>query len=163
MLGGVLRQRGWEARAEQFLALRLWPQVAGPSLARHALALSVQGGTLLVAVRSGIWATQLGFFQTELLQRLHAAGASSLRDIRFRVGFPRGVADPTAWEEPRPQTDTARQATARERELAAALARDAGSAEVSEAVMRVYLAAKARMRRIGHQASDGGVDTRADG
>lgn len=88
-LGEVLRQamaaRGWEARLNQETAVSAWPRAVGPALARYTRAEGVRDGTLHVAVAAGVWATQLGYFRSDLLRRLRAAGASELRTLAFHV------------------------------------------------------------------------------
>jgi hypothetical protein len=90
-LARAVKARGWTGRLAQERAVELWPQVAGSELAQHTVALGVQSGILVVAVRDGNWATQLTFFRTDLLAKLRTAGVSGVRDIRFRVGFPSGL------------------------------------------------------------------------
>ncbi len=145
--------RGWDERLSQQRAVELWRSVAGAELARHTVALGVQGRTLVVAVRDGAWATQLTFFSTDLLRRLQERGVTGLDAIRFRVGFPAGTASPR--RNPPPVTGDAT-VTVEERASAALLAQQAAAGDLSAALARVYLAAKLRQHRLEGMMSRGG-------
>ncbi len=95
-LSNLVRSRGWTARIEQQRAVALWPQIAGPAISRRTSARSIQSEVLWVEVTDAVWATQLTFLKTDLLKKLRAAGATSLRDLRFRVAtfLPQGERPP---------------------------------------------------------------------
>lgn len=139
--------------------MTLWPRVAGPELAEHTLALGVQGGTLLVAVRDGTWATQLAFFRTELVGRLKAEGAEGLRDIRFRVGFPSALGRPARL----PQKARATvQATAEDWEHARQAIGAMRPGPLTEQLERLYVATAMRRRRLaGILVREGSEDARS--
>lgn len=153
LLERVVAARGWQERLSQQRAVAVWNAVAGAELARHTVALGMQGRTLVVAVRDGTWATQLTFFCTDLLRRLQEQGVSGIRDIRFRVGFPAGVAP--VWRNPPPvSADTG--ATPEDWASGRRLAERAAAGELSDALARMYVAAKARQRRLEGMMSERG-------
>ncbi len=104
----------------------------------------VRAGVLHVAVEDGAWASQLGFFRGEMLQRLRARGASTLTDIVFRVGLPRGMPPVVIGHHADGQPYAVIAPTPDDRAAAEALA--AQSAPFGEALARLYLAAAARRR-----------------
>lgn len=85
-LAALVRRRGWTERLEQQQAFRLWPDVVGPTIAAHSQPVHISRGILVVDVSNSVWATQLTFLKTSILQQLRAAGAS-LHDMRFRVAM----------------------------------------------------------------------------
>jgi predicted nucleic acid-binding Zn ribbon protein len=63
-----------------------WDELVGDVLAAHARPASLRDGTLLVTVDDPSWATQLRWFQADLLQRLTAAvGEGAIIEIDVRV------------------------------------------------------------------------------
>lgn len=147
MLEASLRRQGLAGRLHQAQAPALWPQAAGPELARHTRAIEVRDGTLWVAVRSSAWAAQMAFFRSDLLARLNERlGPPGLRGLHFRVGLPReddageaGATAPVRLPPPLP-------AEVAEVEQAAAQVADP---EVRRAWRRVLLSALIRRRRLG--------------
>ena len=85
-LTALIRRRGWAERLQQQQAFHLWPDVVGPTIAAHTQPVHIFRGVLVVDVANSVWATQLTFLKTSILQQLRAAGAS-LHDIRFRVAM----------------------------------------------------------------------------
>jgi predicted nucleic acid-binding Zn ribbon protein len=76
-----LRARGHEPRVAQAAVLDEWPRVAGPQIARvtEAVAITVDG-TLVVAVSTNAWMTELSLHEPEFLDRLN--GRSEPRRVR---------------------------------------------------------------------------------
>lgn len=85
VLGRVVRTHGWEPRLRQEAAVAAWPAIVGAQLAGQTTALGVRDGTLHVGVSAGVWATQLSYFRTELLQKLRRQGYREVRDLAFHV------------------------------------------------------------------------------
>lgn len=74
--GGLARAR----------ASAIWPEVAGPEIARHTVGMGLRSGELVVHVDSHAWATQLGMLSEELRARINSAlGQDTVRSIRFTV------------------------------------------------------------------------------
>lgn len=64
-----------------------WADVMGNDVAAHARLVSVRDGVLTVAVDDPIWATQLRYLETAVVERAAALlGASSVTSLRVRVG-----------------------------------------------------------------------------
>jgi predicted nucleic acid-binding Zn ribbon protein len=72
------------------LALAAWPAVIGRRLARHAKAVSLHHGRLLVEVDDALWQKQLEALRGAIFQNYaQTLGAAAVREIDFRVGIPR--------------------------------------------------------------------------
>ncbi len=64
-----------------------WSEVMGADVAAHARLVSVREGTLTVAVDDPIWATQLRYLETTVLERAAAlVGPGAVTSVRVRVG-----------------------------------------------------------------------------
>lgn len=154
VLRRAISTRGWEERVGQEVAVKLWPRIIGAELGRHTIALGVRDGLLNVAVRSGAWAAQLGFFRTELLRRLRAEGAQGIRDIAFRVGnlvdLPSQASGMLPGEIPHIAA-----ALPAERLVAAALAEQSKAGELTDGFIRLYMAAASRRRRLDSGSASG--------
>jgi hypothetical protein len=87
VLDALLAQGAWAARLGPARVLAEWPRLVGPEVARHAVPVELRRGILWVAVRDGLWATQLAFLKGDLLARLRE-GPVAVRDVRF---------DPLLW------------------------------------------------------------------
>jgi len=65
----------------------LWEEVADKEIKKHASALKFQKNVLYVIVESPVWAQELKFFKTELIEKLNKKiGSDLVSDIRFKVG-----------------------------------------------------------------------------
>jgi predicted nucleic acid-binding Zn ribbon protein len=65
-------------------AVTIWPEVVGEKVARHTRARYVESSTLVVAVSSSVWMTQLTYLRPRILQKLAARlGKDLITDIRF--------------------------------------------------------------------------------
>jgi predicted nucleic acid-binding Zn ribbon protein len=66
-----------------------WPDLVGPDVAAHARLDSVRDGTAVVVVDSPLWATQLRYLETVVVERANdLAGAGVVTRIRVRVTPP---------------------------------------------------------------------------
>ena len=64
-----------------------WTEVMGADVAAHARLVSVRDGVLTVAVDDPIWASQLRYLETAVLDRATAlVGPDVVRELRVRVG-----------------------------------------------------------------------------
>jgi hypothetical protein len=64
-----------------------WTDVVGADVAAHARLVSVRDGVLTVAVDDPIWATQLRYLETAVMERAAAVvGGGVVTTIRVRVG-----------------------------------------------------------------------------
>lgn len=84
-LNRLVRHLGWAERAESVGVLARWAEVVGPVIAARAQPVSLDGGTLTIAVDDPTWASQLGWMEQQLLQQLAAAGIGPLERLVVRV------------------------------------------------------------------------------
>ena len=64
-----------------------WTEVMGADVAAHARLVSVRDGVLTVAVDDPIWASQLRYLETAVVDRATAlVGPGLVRELRVRVG-----------------------------------------------------------------------------
>lgn len=61
-----------------------WPELVGPTIARHSRALTIEDGRLVVVVDSPAWLAQLNYLAPQLLSRIRTrTGGGIVRDFRF--------------------------------------------------------------------------------
>lgn len=76
VLAAFLEQAGLTERVAQAGVIQLWPQLVGPQIAAVTDALFLQqDGTLVVAVKTHGWMTELSLLEPELLKRINADAA----------------------------------------------------------------------------------------
>jgi predicted nucleic acid-binding Zn ribbon protein len=82
-----LRDHGHETRIAQASALDDWARVAGPQISRIAEAVSISAdGTLVIAVRTSAWMSELALHEREFLDRLNAsADRPPVRRLRWQL------------------------------------------------------------------------------
>lgn len=86
VLRGVVGSLGLKAGLSRHRVLQMWPKIVEPTVARHAKAERVTGGTLHVAVDSSVWMYELATIKDLLLDKVNAClepGAARITDIRF--------------------------------------------------------------------------------
>lgn len=86
VLRGVVGSLGLQAGLSRHRVLQMWPKIVEPTVARHAKAERVTGGTLHVAVDSSVWMFELATIKDLLLEKVNACldpGAARITDIRF--------------------------------------------------------------------------------
>ncbi|HID10717.1 MAG TPA: DUF721 domain-containing protein [Candidatus Latescibacteria bacterium] len=75
---------GIERKLSEWRACSLWEEVVGEAIARNTAVMGIQGGVLVVRVRSAPWRNELFFMKPEILEKLnHRIGRKVVRDIRF--------------------------------------------------------------------------------
>ena len=83
-LGRLVRSLGMEGRLEEQQAVDKWAQVVGDRIARHARAVYLDGGKLVVEVESAAWRQELFYMKQEILNRLdRSIGKPLVQDIIF--------------------------------------------------------------------------------
>jgi predicted nucleic acid-binding Zn ribbon protein len=88
-LGRVLDGLGLGREMAGWEAVRAWPELVGPRIARHTRAVAFRDGALHVEVEGSAWMQELGYLKRDLVRRIgEQVGAAGVRDIRFIV--PRG-------------------------------------------------------------------------
>lgn len=104
IVNGVLDARGWRGKVLEQMAVEIWPEVVGETIARHTLALRFKGGVLYVRARSPQWTQELHFQEARIVARLNGRLRQNLvQRIRCQVTPPRGIkvgALKPNWEDP---------------------------------------------------------------
>jgi predicted nucleic acid-binding Zn ribbon protein len=92
LISRFLRDRGHDTRVAQAGVLDDWARIAGPQIARIAEAESISAdGTLVVAVTTNAWMSELTLHEPEFLARLNAnSGRPLVRRIRWQLRAGRG-------------------------------------------------------------------------
>jgi predicted nucleic acid-binding Zn ribbon protein len=87
ILERLLRDRGHAARVAQANVLDDWPRVAGAQIARVTEARSISAdGTLLVAVTTNAWMSELSMHERVFLARLNeGSDRPRVRRIRWQL------------------------------------------------------------------------------
>ena len=104
IVNGVLDARGWRGKVLEQMAVEIWPEVVGETIARHTMALRFKGGVLFVRARSPQWTQELHFQEARIVTRLNGRLRQNLvQRIRCQVTPPRGIkvgALKPNWEDP---------------------------------------------------------------
>lgn len=80
---------GITSRVEQGMALLCWDEVVGRDISSHTEPSSIRKGTLFVDTDSAVWAQELSYMKSELIDKLNEkAGKEVVVNIRFK---PRGI------------------------------------------------------------------------
>lgn len=80
------KRAGLKGRIEQASVIPEWPELVGPKIAEVTRPLVVlEGGILVVAVKSSAWAQELQLMSPEILRKLGARG-KKIRRILWRAG-----------------------------------------------------------------------------
>lgn len=92
LIARFLRAHGHDKRVAQASVLDDWPRVAGRQISRVAEAVSISpDGTLVVAVSTSAWMSELALHELEFLERLNSdSGRPRVRRIRWQLRAPGG-------------------------------------------------------------------------
>jgi predicted nucleic acid-binding Zn ribbon protein len=84
-----LRDHGHAERVAQAAVLDDWLRVAGPQIARITQARSIgPDGTLVIAVKTNAWMSELAMHEAEFLARLNEGqDRPRVRRIRWQIGL----------------------------------------------------------------------------
>ena len=104
IVDGVLEARGWSGKVLEQMAVELWPEVVGDTIAKNTLAEKFKAGTLHIRARSPQWTQELHFHEARVITRLNGRLRRPLvQKIRCYVTPPRGIkigALKPNWEDP---------------------------------------------------------------
>lgn len=104
IVDGVLEARGWSGKVLEQMAVELWPEVVGDTIAKNTLAEKFKAGTLHIRARSPQWTQELHFHEARVIARLNGRLRRPLvQKIRCYVTPPRGIkigALKPNWEDP---------------------------------------------------------------
>lgn len=151
LLNVFFRRRGIKKAIDRARAVTLWPQVAGPELARFTQARSLKGGVLYVEVPDSETGMHLSFQRRRFLQAYaDRFGVREVREIRFRSGLRQEA------EEEAPAPPPRAPAEEPDPEAWSRLSQELGRMELPERVAtpalragRAYLAYQERRRKEG--------------
>ena len=104
IVNNVLDERGWRGKVLEKMAVELWKEVVGPTVAANTLAERFTDGTLYIRVRSPQWTHEIHFLESRLIARLNGRLRKPIvQKIRARVTLPPGTRkskiEPN-WEDP---------------------------------------------------------------
>lgn len=104
IVNDVLDSRGWRGKVLEQMAVELWPEVVGETIARNTMAERFKNGVLSVRARSPQWTQELHFQQARIIARLNGRLRKPIvQKIRCHVTPPRGIkvgALKPNWEDP---------------------------------------------------------------
>lgn len=87
ILDSFFKQQGIEEPIRIHRAILDWDSVVGDAVSRHAKAVHIDHGTLIVEVESPGWMHRLQMQESELRTRVNGHfGEDIVRQIRFRLG-----------------------------------------------------------------------------
>jgi predicted nucleic acid-binding Zn ribbon protein len=87
ILDSFFKQQGLEETIRVHRAVVDWDSVVGDTVSRHARAVHIEHGTLIVEVESPGWMHRLQMQEEELRTRINRHfGEEIIRQIRFRLG-----------------------------------------------------------------------------
>lgn len=80
----LLRDLGLEQGLLGFRAVKEWPEVVGPRIARRTRAIGFDNGILRIEVEGSAWRFELGFLERRLLAELERRlGGRAVRKLHF--------------------------------------------------------------------------------
>ncbi len=87
VLNSLFKQKGIEESIRVHRAVVDWDSVVGDAVSRHARAVHIEHGTLIVEVESSVWMHRLQMEESALRTRINRHfGEDIIRQIRFRLG-----------------------------------------------------------------------------
>ncbi|MEI6512886.1 MAG: DUF721 domain-containing protein [bacterium] len=85
-LSGAMKEWKLDRDLQLRIALSAWGELVGPQIANASRPLRIKNDIVVIAVPSSVWAQELRFHTTELLERLNArVGEQYFKQIRFEV------------------------------------------------------------------------------
>ena len=86
-LSRITRRAGWSERLGAAQVAAAWADIVGEELTAHCEPVRLAGRVLTVRAASPVWATQLRYLTTQLVERTDAVlGPGSVREVNITVG-----------------------------------------------------------------------------
>ncbi|MDN5332003.1 MAG: hypothetical protein PWP45_1228 [Tepidanaerobacteraceae bacterium] len=86
VLWNVLKKGHMERKLKEATIFVRYDEIVGERIARVSKPIFFRGDTLFIGVKNSVWAHQLLFFKTEIMERINSFLATPLvRDIRFQI------------------------------------------------------------------------------
>lgn len=144
LLSESLRAMNLDMRVREQTVLLVWDEVVGEQVAGAAQPEFVRDGQLFVTTKSSVWANELGFYKTDMINRLNKrVGGPVVKDIVFKVGRVR----PRERREVEPEERGLEGITLTEDELEKVEAALSGAGEGAADVLRGSLLALLRLEK----------------
>jgi len=84
LVESVLGQLGLRDRVEEYHVVESWNDIVGESIAAWVEPLRIEGGRLVLGVKSSPWLMEMQMREREILDRIEEyAGKGIVREIRF--------------------------------------------------------------------------------
>jgi hypothetical protein len=84
LIAAFRKSPNWDSQLDLELLQKLWPELAGPKLAKIATIVALQGSRIVVNVPDQIWRRQLMKMKGELLARMNQPwGSPWITEIVF--------------------------------------------------------------------------------
>lgn len=85
-LEGYFKGKRWDKKLKGYQAINCWEEVVGEEIAQHSQPIKIQDQTLLLRVKSNVWANELNLRKGELIQKINLkAGEEIISNILFKV------------------------------------------------------------------------------
>jgi predicted nucleic acid-binding Zn ribbon protein len=89
-LRALAAQRGWQSHLAAGDLHAAWEQVVGPQLAGQTAPIRLQGGVLVLAASSSLWAAEVRQLDRVITERINARlGAGTVRQVTVLVRHPK--------------------------------------------------------------------------
>lgn len=86
VLWNVLKKRNMERKLKEATIFMRYDDIVGEKIASVSKPVFFRGDTLFIGVKNSVWAHQLLFFKTEIMEKINSFLATPLvRDIRFQI------------------------------------------------------------------------------
>jgi predicted nucleic acid-binding Zn ribbon protein len=86
-LARLARRPGWSERLGAARVEAAWSDIVGAELVAHCEPVRLAGGVLVVRAASPVWATQLRYLTSQLIERSEVVlGPGSVREVNVTVG-----------------------------------------------------------------------------
>lgn len=86
VLWHVLKKNNMERKLKEAMIFVRYDDIVGEKIARVSKPIFFRGDTLFIGVKNSVWAHQLLFFKTEIMEKINSFLATPLvRDIRFQI------------------------------------------------------------------------------
>jgi predicted nucleic acid-binding Zn ribbon protein len=89
-LRALAAQRGWQSHLAAGDLLAIWEQVVGPQLAGQTAPLRLQGGVLVLAASSSLWAAEVRLLTRMITERINERmGEGTVHQVTVSVRRPK--------------------------------------------------------------------------
>ncbi|HSK97360.1 MAG TPA: DUF721 domain-containing protein [Euzebyales bacterium] len=91
-LRALAARRGWQSHLAAGDLHKIWPEVVGPQMASHTAPLRLQGGVLVLAARTAMWAAEVRQHSRMITERVNELlGPGTVRQVTVSVRREKGL------------------------------------------------------------------------